>query len=224
MDFTETFLLCILLSTLIYLIVYIITLNNSTKILKSLTQELDPDKYLEAINKKISKCKKEKNKEMLKVNKTAGLIEKGNFEEAIELLKTIDINNLSLPFKVAYEINMIAALYSSDKIKEANELYKEKENFFNELILKHKQFTYPVMHLKVSYNYYTGNYNETKGLINELQKNKLSKASYINLEYILGLTEIREGNIEEGKRRLELLLKPTEKLYIHKVIEKQLQL
>ncbi len=224
----------ILLFIIIFIVFFLINFNNSIKIMKLYTEELDPEKYLEAIDSEIVKLSNinftnkqmqksnNNNIEMLIVNKSCGLIGQGKFDEAADLLNKTDLNKLDLSFKILLEINSIALLYSAEKNDEATKLFLEKQTQINEWI-KIKKFRYSLMGIIATYNFHIGNFEESKKILNELIKNKIPKVVYVEAEYLLALIDIKEGKVIEGKKRLSVLLEPTKKLYLYTLIKRELE-
>lgn len=220
---------------LIFILLIIGEFIKSIYILNLLTTKLDPDKFINETDKQIDKINnnlqkfkllKESNLkyiEMLKLNKTAGLIYKGLFEETQDLFNSIDPNKVDLSYRTLYEINYICFLYSAGRVDDANRLYLEKQESIENLV-NNKKFRITTLGLISTYNYYQGNYNRSKELIIEMKKSKLPKIIDVECEYWLALIDIKQDKIEEGKARLEALLEPTKKLYLNELIKKELEL
>lgn len=161
---------------------------------KILTEDNDPEKYVKKCNDYAQKVEDEAFKEMLKVNSAVGYSCMGRYEEALDVLKSADIERLN-PSHKAVAINNIAQF--SYFIGNYDEGTKYVEDNFQVMqkYLGNKSFAATFMTTFSFYYYIKGN------------KNKAEKYTANVIEFIKNSGSTSEGDAAILGKLQDLLVK-----------------
>lgn len=157
--------------------------------------------YMTEIEKYLRKVKRKEIKRMLLSNKVTGLIYKGSFQDALDILNSIGDRFKNEIWKVQYYSNYILILTLLGRVDDAINMYKINKDLFDsfEQNRKYKFFKESLQKLRGAIKFYQGEIAESKiifkGLLSE-QKYKLYTAMN---HYYLGLIAEKENDMENSK-------------------------
>lgn len=140
---------------------------------KILTEENDPERYIEMCNNYINKVDDDKFKAMLKINSAAGYATQGKYDEAAGVLKSVDISCLAESHRAILYNNLAQYAFLTGKDDEG----KMYVNDNSQLLLKYlnnKNVSATFMITFAFYYYYKGNKQLSeqyaKSIINLIEK------------------------------------------------------
>lgn len=179
-----------------------------------LDDRCDPEAFLERTDKQINITgRNPAPKNILLINRSTGLIELGRFEEAKEILLSIDKSRLSVRngSLFAYTANLISCYFGSGEIDRAEELFEtemavlppigKKAEFAAKMLVAKRLF-----HLK--------RYCESREQFNKLLAQKISKRARMSILYYLARMDEIEGNRESAMLKYSEVAKEGNKLWI----------
>lgn len=179
---------------------YIVNANNKehAKMLdhlnKILTEDNDPEKYIQKCNDYIEKIDDEVFKSMLKLNSATGYSCIGKYEEAINTIKEVDFDYLNPSHKAVAINNLAQYSYFLGRNEEATK-YVDDNFDTMQRFLNTKSFSASFMTTFAFYYYFKGN------------KNKANKYTNNILEFIKNSGSTSEGDMMVVKKMNELLEK-----------------
>jgi tetratricopeptide (TPR) repeat protein len=116
--------------------------------------EKNVDKYLDEVEKELSKSKSGKSRDINLLQKTTGLFFKGRFDEAIKIMNE-DIKNIPPSWQHIYYHNLALCYYFSGNIEKGNETIDIARGAFSKKSTsEHKTAT--IEFLYSVYDYYSG--------------------------------------------------------------------
>lgn len=166
---------------------------------------VDPEQYIIKLEKEIKINTNEKFIKMLNVNISTGLFLRGKFDEAINLLKTIDIGYLNKDFKRVYYNNYILCLLQLERLDEAKEFKETKMEILQEKS-RNDRVNISVQRVLAIYDFYFNeNTTQCKKTFEYLiEINKINLYT-VTLSYYLGLILIKEGKVREARPYFEMV-------------------
>lgn len=180
----------------------------------------DPDLFLYELEKEISKAKTLEYKRMLLVNKTSGLVFKGRWREAVNLLNEVNDRFTYEIYTVVYYINYISALFYMGRTDEAITMYSDNKELFEryDKYKSNRSIHESVKELKGMVSFYNNNLKESREMFQEIINSTKNNNRLASCYYFLGMICQKESNIEECKdyfKKAKLLAKNS---FISKVI------
>jgi len=133
---------------------------------KILTEENDPERYIEMCNNYINKVDDEKFKTMLKVNSAAGYASLGKYDEAASVLKNIDISYLAESHKAILYNNLAQYAFLTGKDEEGLKYVDDNRQLLFKY-LKNKNMAATFM-ITFAFDYY---YKENKSIAKKFAQN-----------------------------------------------------
>lgn len=131
-------------------------------------------------------------KRCYQINKTAGLYYLGRFEEAIDLLDTIEYRKLPKLYRALYINNRLANLLGAKRIEEAQKLIESNETVFQPTVQNR-----PIYHALQSnlgvYKYLKGERQTARYLLEESLKSHQNPLGQAMAYYYLGCIARDEG-------------------------------
>jgi len=205
----------VIITVAIMLALYIaISIISHKKRLSLFENECDPEKFLLRTEKqKEITGKNPKVKALLDIDCAAALILSGKFDEAKEVLLSIDKNKLSYRngSLLAYTINLISCYYELGEIDRAEELYETQMPTLSPV---NKRMMLAVNMLMAERFFFLKRYNESREYFNRLWKEKLSKCRRLEILYRLAQMDELEGNTESAIKRYQKVADNGNKLWI----------
>lgn len=187
-----------------------------------LMKQANPDLFLIEIEKDINKQKNLKYKKMLLVNKTSGLICKGQWDEAIRILKETGDDIKNKHFKVLYYNNLVVSLFNIGRTDEAIRLLQDKSDILDmNAQYKNKEFQSSIKKLYALKEYCTGNYEESKKMFEELQEIQHYNIHRAVNYYYLGQISSIENNINTATEFFQKSRELGKNTYLPKLIDNQ---
>lgn len=181
-----------------------------------LNEECDPEAFLISTEKQAEKV--EKNPELtdfITIDMSAGLICKGEFQAAKELLEEMDKEKLSKNRSVmfAYTINLTICYYELGDILQAERLFETQIAVLPPIGKRQQQY---VKHLVGGRYFYLGKYDESYEYFMQLLEDKFdySRREYLNILFFLAQIEEIKGNTEAAKEKYQRIVAKGNKLWI----------
>ncbi|MFA9398619.1 MAG: tol-pal system YbgF family protein [Clostridiaceae bacterium] len=198
----------------------IISIFRGKKRINLLEENCDPEAFLEATEKqrKIT-GKNPKMNSYFDIDKSAGLILLGQFQEAKEVLLSIDQNLLSNKngTLLIYTINLIACLHELGEIEESEKIYENQIPLLSPI---NKRLVLSMNFLIADRLFFLGRLDESKENFNELLKQKVSKRIYLSVLYRLAQIEEKTGNTEDARSKYKEVADKGNNLWIAKQTKK----
>jgi len=180
-----------------------------------LNEQVDTDLFLKEIQLDIDKVRNKNHKRLFLVNKSAGLIFKGEFHEAVRLLESINPNKLNNKFRVLYFNNIITALLEIGRLDDAFIIWNRNFDIFS-MNTKHKTLNTAIRSTKATLDFYQGKISESKNQFSELLQGRLHNSARAVVLFYLGQINLKEGNTDLGVSRLKEAAELGRKTYIPK--------
>ncbi|WP_315115580.1 hypothetical protein [uncultured Clostridium sp.] len=202
---------------------YIIIANvRNKKRVNLLEENCDPQAFLEATEKQRDMIgKKDKYNTYLNIDKAVGLITMGEFEEAKELLMSIDKTYLSAKngMLLIYTIDLLYCLYELGEISHAEEIFETQIPLLppvnSRMILSMKL-------LVAERLLFLNRYEESREKFQELLNEKMTKRMRIGVLYDLAKIDENTGDIDSAQNKYKEVAESGNKLWIAKEAKKHL--
>ena len=211
-------LLAAAITVLIVMIGYIsIAFIRAKKRLNLLDYECDPEAFLERTEKQRAITgKNPKFNAYFDIDRAAGLITLGRFEEAKEILLSIDTSKLSSKNNslLIYTINLMMCFYELGEINRAEELF---ETQIPGLPPINQRVLFAINQLVAERFFYLKRYNESREQFNKILNQKLTKRNRLEVLYFLAQMDEQEGNKEAAMDKYNQIANEGNKLWIAKM-------
>jgi tetratricopeptide (TPR) repeat protein len=164
----------IIVIVLILIFTYIILKANKFKkeanrLLKILYEDIDVENYIKETKDIISKTKYKFYKLHFSLNLAIGYEALGEYKQAIDNMRVLDINDASCIYKALYYNNLAFFYYEAGNSQAAIQTYSDGEKFINKL-LENSSYSAAPLHTKGIIEYSKGNFTISEEL---LEKSKL---------------------------------------------------
>ncbi len=193
---------------------FILAFKRSQNRLGLLEDKCDPETFIRITEKQIKVVSKKPNvKAFLEVDKAAGLIYLGKFEEAKEELVKINESVLSEKngAKLIYSINLVTALYALNEFEEAEDLFMKDVDPTSSA---NSYLRRAVSLLAGERLYHLKKYDESKELLTNLLKDNVTKKEELTIIYRLGLLAQIENNQKQACEKFTQVYEEGPKLWI----------
>jgi tetratricopeptide (TPR) repeat protein len=194
----------------------IISIIRSKKRLSLLEDDCDPEAFLERTEKQraITGTNKKINA-YFDIDRSAGLITLGRFEEAKDILLSIDKNILSRKNDtlLVYTINLMSCLYELGEVASAEELFEIQ---IPSLAPINNRILLATNLLVAERFFYLKRYDESREQLNKVLNQKLSKRTRMEILYCLAQMDEEEGNEEAAMVKYSQVASEGNKLWIAK--------
>lgn len=203
------------ITILIVMIGYlIIAFIRGKKRLSLLDDDCDPEAFLERTEKQRSITGKDpKFNTYFDIDRAAGLITLGKFEEAKEILLSLDKSKLSRKNDslLVLTINLIICFYELGEINRAEKLF---ETQLPALPPINPRIILAVNLLVAERFFYLNRFNESREQFNKIPHQKLSKRARLEVLYFLAQIDEKEGNKEAAMGKYNQVASEGNKLWI----------
>lgn len=172
--------------------------NEVNHLNKILYEKKQPEKYIDEMDKILSKKQTPKNIIINTIQKTTGMVYSGRFEEVIEILEQFE--NVPKNWMPIYYQNLILALYFQNNKNKANEELKKAKPLFNEFIKNeyYKEFIDIVYSVS---DFYNGKGSKKYfSMLAETGANDYRKSFGY---YFLGMINTKEKRAEEAEKNFQ---------------------
>ncbi|MEW8972552.1 MAG: tetratricopeptide repeat protein [Tissierellaceae bacterium] len=209
-----SYLVSALITLAIIMIGYIIIgLRRSNKRINLLDKDLDPEAFIEAIEKQRKITGKNRRiNTYLDYDLVAGLISMGRYEEAKDIIDNMNIKYIPKwnGALLGYYNNKMILLYNLGKKDEADEIF---EKYVKTFPLKTPTLKYFMKIILAVKNFEEGNFEECKELCNEYLSINKNKRIELELLYMLAEIDEEQGDIESAREKYNKIAKEGNKLY-----------
>lgn len=167
-----------------------------------LYEQKEPEKYIEEMDKILSKKQTEKSKTINTIQKTTGMLYAGRFDEVVEILEKFhDIPKNWLPI---YYQNLVLSLYFKKDKNKANEVFKAAKPSFEEF--KNNQYYKEFIDIVYSVSdFYNGKGSRKYySVLSQTGANDYRKSFGY---YFLGMIDKKDKNMEEAENNLKNAMK-----------------
>ena len=178
--------------------------NNETRILNEiLFEKVDIEKYIQLIKEKIEKSKFAKSYNTSKMDLATGLIAQGDFEKAIEAMKSIDPKKLPLYDRGFYYNNLAAMQADNDKLNDAIETFNKGIGYINSQLTNNQYDGYRLKTL-AKIELLKGNYEKAEELLLIALNKPLLNHHYVNsINLLLAKVYIKTNRTDQARKILE---------------------
>jgi len=192
----------------------IISIIRSKKRLSLLEDECDPEAFIESTEKQRAITgRDQKFNAYFDIDRAAGLITLGRFEEAKDILISVDKSRLSRKNDslLVYTINMMTCLYEMGEITKAEELF---ETQIPNLAPINKRIVLATDLIVAQRFFYLKRYDESRKQFDKLINQKFSKRIRLEILYCLAQMDEEEGNEEAAMAKYSQIASEGNKLWI----------
>jgi len=193
---------------------FIIAINRNKGRLSLLEEKCNPQLFIEATEKQmLITGKNHKIYTYLCIDKAAGLIVKGEFQEAIDILHSIDKASLSITngSLLLYTLNLIICLYELGDTTQAEEIFETQVP----LLAPVNQRMVLTMEMLVAERYfYINKYDESKEQFHQILKEKLSQRTRMEILFRLAQIDEINGNSIDAKQKYMKVAKRGGELWV----------
>ncbi|GEM_PF-5216569 len=162
----------------------------------------DVSLFLSELEKDIQKETHRAYKNMLLINKTAGLYYSGQWQQAQLILEGINPRKLPRLFCYLYYNNKLANLLLAERLEDARALVEENQISIFQRASKIPMFVNPIQGNMAVLKYSQGHYEESRVMLEKLLFDEPNKVYAAVRMYYLGCIYLKQGKIEEGKNLL----------------------
>jgi len=164
----------IMIAALIMIFTYTILKANKfnkevTRLLKILNEDIDVENYIKETKDAISKTRNKLYKLHFSLNLAIGYDALGEYQEAIDNMRALDISDARWIYKALYYNNLTFFYYEAGNSQAAIQTYTDGEKFINKF-LKNPIYSAGPLHTKGVIEYSKGNFASSEEL---LEKSKL---------------------------------------------------
>lgn len=194
----------------------VVGLKRAEKRINLIEESCDPEAFIEATEKQHSITGKNKRIDAyLSVDRSAGYILRGDFEDAIIELDHVDKTKLSTlnGARFIYYVNLATAYYMLGDVEKGNSIYDEI--IVNEPI-KFKQHLLASRYILLTKYMANHEYDLAMELIEELKSKKTSKRKRVSLAYNEGIIFLDRDQKSKALARFKEVVSKGNKLYIVK--------
>ncbi len=206
------------ITVLIVMIGYLfIAFMRGKKRLSLLDYECDPEAFLERTEKQWAITgKNPKFNKYFDIDRAAGLITLGRFEEAKEILLSIDTSKLSSKNStlLIFTINLMICFYELGEINRAEELFETQLPVLPPI---YPRVLLAVNQLVAERFFYLKRYNESREQFNKILNQKLSRRTRLEVLYYLAQIDEQDGNKEAAMVKYNQIANEGNKLWIAKM-------
>lgn len=192
----------------------IIAYMRNKKRINLLEEECNPEAFLEATEKQRAIVgKKDRHNTYLDIDKAVGLISMGEFEEAKELLMSIDKTYLSAKngTLLIYTIDLLYCLYELGEISHAEEIFETQIPL---LLPVNPRITLSMKLLVAERFLFLNRYEESREKFQELLNEKMTKRVRISVLYSLAKIDENTGDIDSAQNKYKEVAESGNKLWI----------
>ena len=213
----------ITLSVMMYLYATLINKKNKSR-LKLLVQDCNPPAFIDATEQELATHKRNKKAvAFLSIDKCAGLIAQGNFEEAKQQLLAIDTSYIAQkkPLLLHYNIYVATCLYELNEIEEAEEFY---HNNILSLIDDSPKQELSIDFFEGEREFYLKNYEVSKEKLQTLIESNITLMSRMKVLYKLALIDLANDDKDDAIAKLKEVAEHGNKLDVAEKAHQQLVL
>lgn len=176
-----------------------------------LYEQKDPEKYIEEMDKILSKKQTEKNKTINTIQKTTGMMYAGRFDEVVEILEKFQ--NIPKNWLPIYYQNLVLSLYFKKDKTKANEVFKKAKPAFDEF--RKNQYYQEFIDIVYSVSDFYNN-KGSRNYYAELAKTGANDYRKSFGYYFLGMMDKKDKNIEEAEKNFTNAVKLGKGSFIEK--------
>lgn len=151
--------------------------KEASRLLKILYEDIDVVKYINETKEAISRTKNKLYKLHFSLNLSIGYEANGEYQKAIDHMKTLDIKDARWIYKALYYNNLAFFYCETDNLQAAIKTFSDGEKFINKL-LKNPIYCAAPIHTKGIIEYLKGNLSLSEEL---LEKSKLQVKTNLHL-------------------------------------------
>ena len=194
-----------------YTILKAIKINKeANRLLKILYEDIDAENYIKETKDAISKIKNKSYKLHFSLNLAIGYEALGEYQEAIDNMRVLDISDARWIYKALYYNNLAFFYYEAGNSQSAIQTYSDGEKFINKL-LKNPRYSGGPLHTKGIIEYSKGNFASSEELL-EKSKLQLNVSHHLVTSANLNIAKICLKTNRIAKARLLLDYNLSQKL------------
>lgn len=176
-----------------------------------LYEQKNPEKYIEEMDKILSRNQTEKNKTINTIQKTTGMLYAGRFDEVVEILEKFQ--NVPKNWLPIYYQNLVLSLYFKKDKNKANEEFKKAKPVFDEF--RKNQYYQEFIDIVYSVSdFYNG--KGSRKYYAELTKTGANDYRKSFGYYFLGMMDKKDKNTDEAEKNFTNAIKLGKGSFIEK--------
>lgn len=194
-----------------------ISLRRQKSRIRLLEEDCDPQAFIEATDKQYQITGKNKIAHVhLMIDKSAGLASMGRFQEALDLLLSLDIKRVkrSKMRRMVYYNNLMICYDGLDQQEIAKALYDSEFGVFSQNHSQYSLFKAVILFSKLRYEQFEDELQMRQNLIDELKTLKLTKRLALYLKLYESELSFQQGDVLSATAGLKEILENGNKLHI----------
>lgn len=156
---------------------------------------------------------------LISLNKAMVLYYKGNFDESLTLMRSIEEyieSKVKGMNKYLYYNNLLTLYLDSGKLGEAKQLYQNKNKLFIQIkVSKNSKLKKSFEHTLARYDIDFGDAKKSKNELLTFLPTYKDKLLQVLTEYYISLADIKLGNANDAKIRMQRICENTKGLFIY---------
>lgn len=189
-------------------------INRNKNRLRLLNEKCDPLTFLKLTEEQINN--NQRNKKVvtyLNIDKSAGLVALGRFQEAKDLLLTLSKQHLSVKngSRQIYIINLLTCMYELGELDQAEEYYQEN---VQELNNNSSQLSLAIDLLNAERLFFLNHFLKSEQQLSSILNRPVSTRARLSILYRLALIDFELGREKEAQTKLQEVVEKGNKLYI----------
>ncbi len=166
-------------------------------IISLLSHQCDPEAFLKAYEVEMTQVKDSKQLDMLRINQAAGVCYTGDFEKALKIIRSIELEDLKGIYKAHYYNNLVSILILADREKEARRMYERGKEYL-EMTIKNKELETALQGTQGGIAFLQGNFEDARKQFSELLIKSPAPLIDATSHLFMGRIETAEGKKEAG--------------------------
>jgi len=171
-------------------------------IISLLSKRCDPEAFLKAYEAEMEKVKDPLQLDMLRINQAAGVCYTGNFDKALKIIRTINVEQLKGIYKAHYYNNLVSILILSGREKEAARMYDRGKEYL-EMTIRNQELEIALQGTRGGIDFLQGNLESARkrfeGLLVKSPAPLIDATSHL----FMGRIETAEGKLEAGSAHFQ---------------------
>jgi hypothetical protein len=183
----------------------------------SLLEDGQPHAFMHEVDKDIARCRGQRFRHCLQVNRVAGLCYLGHFQEAYDELRGISPDSLPRLFKVLYFNNLLIVLLCMDRRDEARALVARHGHVLT-AATRHRKMEDALRGTRAIYDLVCGDHDAGRAALEQMVALPGRRFKPMRL-YFLGLDDWRAGHAEAARRWLSEAAERAPQSFIPRAVE-----
>ncbi len=167
-------------------------MKHQKNIISLLSNRCDPEAFLAAYEAEMAQVKDPKQLDMLRINQAAGVCYTGEFDKALKIIRSIELDDLNGIYKAHYYNNLVSILILADREKEARRMYERGKEYL-EMTIKNKELQIAIQGTQGGIAFLSGNLDNARAQFADLLSASPAPLIDATSHLFLGRIDAAEG-------------------------------